>query len=743
MRLLSLKRALACSALAWSVVGCGAHAPKPVPVTTKEEAPPPLLLLGDDAFTASVHHLLLGRGSVEEREALLTRAIATQLHHAAEHFDAGWQERGLAALRGALYLARPGQLPDQALREDDETLKAAYRFVAPKGDEGAAYALLNLRASILGAGSEELAEVEEQKQALERWLRDTRTGSALETLGHEQRLLVHRALLEPTAQANEAARQATIAWIDEAISFGEDARHAFGRPKREETVEAFRAFRSGAKALIALSLRHGDAETALSDLEKSSARRLVAEELYERLELAAMGGDARPWLAVLAALLEDYDDSDRQDPEISMQPDLVRAAIWGTSIEVLRRDEASIEAAMPAAILAPQLGLPELAPPLMLEAVKARPEPQVLSAALGIVLKAIAVEDEADDFASARRVYRAAEPLFALASADELRSQLHPSATRVRFFMATVETKAGNLAEARRILELAIKDEPHPEALLVLSAIEKQSANLQAALGYLDQALASPEAVRDAVLAGEIHLSRYDLLRDSGPPDAKEKELLGALEKALGARERAVHPIAKTRSERLLARVLDRFGDKAGTARAVERAYRAALDDKQQVAVLAVDEAARALSNNDVEAGRAALNRALEAQLDEDALVYVALWLLLTEKATNTKSDGSALKALSTIRDERWLGRLASWGLGKLKDEELIGAARVSYQKTEALFYAAMAKRIAGEADESEASLRAIAKSSNIDLVEVRIAKDIVNPPKPFSGGLPKGAKLP
>lgn len=746
MRLLSLKRALAFSALAWSVAGCGAHAPKPVPVAPPSEGEVGAPRLEDEAFAGAAHALLLDREKGPARERLLAAVVGTQLAHAKERSDAGWQERGFATLRGAMYLLRPGELRPELLREHDGLLDAAYRYVAPLGDEGAALALLKLRASILPESHPARREVDAQLRALERWLDDTRTGSPLEVAGHDQRVQAMRALLEPTLEAHDAAREATIAWIEQAVVFSEDARGAFSRPKREETVEAFRAFRSGAKALVALSLRHGDANAALTDLERSSARRMVSEAFYEALRRAASGGDAQAFEALLSIWIEESDeggDDAKADPEVSLDSELFRAAAWGTALEVLRRDPTALRAAVPVALMAAaQLGIPEVSPLVVLDGTEKNPKPATLSASFHLVAQAIASEFNADDIASARRVFRSAEKLLPLSSRPELRGKAQPSAATVRVTMSMVETAAGQLGAARPLLEAAVEEEPSGEIWMMLAAIDRQLGQSRDALDHLDRASAALKSKSEPITSGEVHLARYDLLREVGQHEESAAELGRALESALLAKAKAKKASARADAEHLLAKVLERYGDLEGTARAIDRAFEFA-ETKRQMAAIAIDSAARALVRKDVPGARHALTRAMDARIREEDLVYIALWLSLVEKETNTKSDGTATKALSSVQDERWVGRLASWGLGKLKDQELIQAARTPHQKTEALFYAAMARRIAGELRESDASLRDIAKSANIDLVEVRIAREIIDPPKPLPGGLPKGTKIP
>ena len=743
MPLLSARRVLSLSIATLLLAGCGAHAPKPVPVALPPEAAP-IVELADEAFADALHAALLVRGEADRADRLAS-VLDKQFAHALERFDAGWKDRGFASLRGAMLLLRPGELRPEVLKKNARLLDEAYRYTAAQGDEGAALAILNLSLAATAEGSPERKEVEERLFALERWLEDTRTGTSLEVAGRDQRIATARALLEPTREAQDAARRATIAWIEEAIAFGEDAHSSLVRPSREQTIEGFRAFRTGAATLMALSLRHGDVEAALLDIERTPARQLVSPELYKRLEIAASGGDANAFRALLRAWIEQYGD-DSVPPggsETDLDQELFRAASWGIAVEVLRRDPGALDAAMPIALIAAQVGMPELAPLVLTTPLEEVPEPRFVSAALSVVLQAISFEDDADDLESARRTFQAAQPLLRLASRPELKGRLHPNAARVRIAMAAVATKAGQLDAARALLEEAVREEATVDAYLMLSSIERQLGDRNRALDHLDRALALPEVKQEPVIVGDLSLMRFELLRDAGDEAAAGAELARALEQALMARERARTPSAQARAERLLSRVLDRYGDSAGTARAVERAYRAAIADKRQLAALAIDNAARALVRKDVQAARAALTQALDANLDDEDVVYVALWLLLVEKATNTQPDGSATRALSRVKNERWLGRLASWGLGKLKDQELIAAARTPHQKTEALFYAAMARRIAGAIQESDASLREIANSPTIDLVEVRIAKELLDPPKPFPGGLPKGTKIP
>ena len=128
--------------------------------------------------------------------------------------------------------------------------------------------------------------------------------------------------------------------------------------------------------------------------------------------------------------------------------------------------------------------------------------------------------------------------------------------------------------------------------------------------------------------------------------------------------------------------MLFRFSDAAGAARATERAFLAAGQDKHELAATVLEAAQRAFLRKDVAGARAAVGRGLSAELDDDDFVYAALWLLFTEKDAKARTDGTATRALASIRDDgRWPSRLAQWGLGKLKDADLVAAAR--FDRTE------------------------------------------------------------
>jgi hypothetical protein len=98
----------------------------------------------------------------------------------------------------------------------------------------------------------------------------------------------------------------------------------------------------------------------------------------------------------------------------------------------------------------------------------------------------------------------------------------------------------------------------------------------------------------------------------------------------------------------------------------------------------------------------------------------------------------------SIVDDGRWTGRLAAFGSGKIRADALVASAKTPTQKTEALFYAAMDRRAAGDAKGLDSALQEVVAGGGVDLMEVGIAREILTGPSAQIGGpLPSGVALP
>ena len=196
--------------------------------------------------------------------------------------------------------------------------------------------------------------------------------------------------------------------------------------------------------------------------------------------------------------------------------------------------------------------------------------------------------------------------------------------------------------------------------------------------------------------------------------------------------------------ERVLADILERYGDAEGANRAARRAGDAARNDVWQLTATFLDAARRALSMGDLEAGRSALRDALDADLADSDLIYAALWVKLLHERAGKPSDGTVEEALARIdADGTWTAVLRDWGKGQLSAEQLLARASTPVEKVEAEFYIALSAHMVQQSEATTQQLRDVANSEAIELVEVRIARDFVGEGGAPTPAIPQGVSLP
>jgi tetratricopeptide (TPR) repeat protein len=514
-------------------------------------------------------------------------------------------------------------------------------------------------------------------------------------------------------------------------------------PPQEEGREAYRALKTAPLVFAAIYLRDGDAKGAIDAIDAAQARELVRPELMHALEGAADKADATHWLAVVNALHPARDDEheassdDSDDEEIMGDRDVLRVATLGAALEAYRLDPSVPEAAGTIAASLEVMGMAEASPAVLFDAVKAHPEAKIVSGALAITMHAMAGELAADDVEAARRVYRAALPLIAIADDAKLAGKLSPSSSRVQAMMGEIELREGRLPEAHALLEAALKKEKSGAVLLALARIDRYEQRVAAALEDLREALAQKDTVSEPALRGEVLLLTSDITREQGDGAAARTPLIEALHELEKARTGAEGD-NRARIERTLARVLDRFGADKRAEKVLEHALDAAPRNKSEAAATIGDLVARSFVHGDLKAARDGLQRGLAADLDNDDLVYYALWVRLLERQLRVTTDGVADRIFaSALEGPRWPGRLAAFGAGLIKSNELIAAARTPSQKTEALFYAAMDKRAAGDVKGSNDQLRQVMSAGGVDQMEVAIARDLLSGVPRVPGPLP------
>jgi tetratricopeptide (TPR) repeat protein len=219
----------------------------------------------------------------------------------------------------------------------------------------------------------------------------------------------------------------------------------------------------------------------------------------------------------------------------------------------------------------------------------------------------------------------------------------------------------------------------------------------------------------------------FEIHRAEGRLDRAADSLAQALKLALDARERARSDSEQAMAERLLARVLAYYRDQDGARRATRRALEASRSQSRQLTATVLDTAQLALTYGDLNAAREAVREAVDAELSDEDLIYVALWLQLVEFRLGVASNGTVESALAAVEGASgWPAVLRDWAWGKLKDDGLLAAAKGPVERTEAIFYVAMRALMKSNDGSALPRLEQVAHSPAVELVEVKIARELL-----------------
>lgn len=735
--------AAAAVALALAAAGCGPST-RGGPRAPASAAPGPInpVAVDDASFAPSTYRILVSGDRDPKRLDLLVGVVRRQMLRADERFRSGNSAAGLDALVGAFYLVRAGELSPAMLTGSAPALSAGAGEVARVGNEGRALAFYGMLRSVLPAGTDQ-REVDAHLAALDTWRTSTRSSGRMQAAGAVERAAVDRALVDPTSKALDQARDATVAWIKLALSKNSEDAPVRTMFERDEAIETYRALRAGGATLVALFLRHGDPAGAIDAVDKADLGRLLPPALRDRLERAAQDDDPAAW-DDLFHLFSSADLSSQ--PETGLDQTLAKAASWGTALSLFRSQPGSPHSAAPLAEQLLDYGMAEVAPVVVASALGDHPSVQDLAWGMSLTLRAVVSEDQAGQHDAARRAFDAAQPIVKLAESKEYAGRIRPGAGRLHYVMGALEAESGDLDRAKPQIEAAVRTEPSIEAYTLLAQIDRQQGADDKALASLGEVVALARRTADSAAEGEALLTSFEILRGEDKMADAKKALDAALERALDARQLARTSPAQAAAERLLARVLEHYGDERGAQRATDRAFDASRSDQRQLAATVLDAARRALVQSDLSAGRKAVRRAVDADLDDEDLVYAALWLKLLEVKQHIAGDGETQEAFDAVDDSSgWPAKLKAWAGGKLTDAELLAQAHNFVQHTEALFYTAMLRAVAGDIAGAKPMLEQVAKSPAIELVEVAIAREmLVRQAKPTPGlELPKNVQIP
>jgi tetratricopeptide (TPR) repeat protein len=692
--------------------------------------------VSDEQFPSAVRDLLASEPASRERQQRLTGVVARQMSRVATRFKAKNRDNALSSFAGAMYLLRAGELTNEMLGPSgDAALRAASDEFARKGDEGRARATYEMLMRV--APPTEKADIKGHLDAIAAWTRDTGGGGTMQTAGALESAAVTRFLLEPSVEARDDAVAKTLDFIEKAIQLKNARRTRGAQISREEGLELVRALGTGSTVLVAIHIRNGDPQGALSALEKANLKdpQMTRPELMGALKAVIEKPESDRWLDLQRLLRPpaQHGPQAADDEDFGRDVDLLRVASFVAACEAFRLDSTSPEPAAVVAAMLVELGMGDAAPAILADSVKALKEARLVGFALTVTMQAMGRALDADEPDSARRAFRAAEPL--LGVADSLKGKTQPAPARIYALMGEIEIREGRLTEARQLLEESTNRERTGAVLMNLARLDWHQGKSKEALERLRAALTADDVLKDPALRAEVLLVTSDITREQGDANAARKPLSDALKDLAKARA-ATEAEERARIERLISRVLDRFGAAKSAEKALERALEAAPRDKRQMAATIGQIIGRAFVRGDLAAARDGLVRGQANELGREDIVYDALWVRLLERQQRSLNDQTAERILIGASDDpRWIGKIAAFGSGKIKAADLVAGAQTPTQKTEALFYAAIDRKVSGDAKGADEGLKQVISSPGLDLVEFGLAREILGGARAQVGG--------
>ena len=729
------------------IPACGsANQPPASPTPTVSVAP-----VNDQKFAQALLRVISDGGTSPERQSVLASVVRFQFARSAQRFASGHPERGLDALKGALFLLRSGELTLDMLDPNAaRALQGGHYAVAPLGLEGPALAFLHMQSKALPALHPDQARIRQNVDALEAWMVDTRKRSSVENASANARAFGEQSILEPSSESLERARIATEQWLSESHAFNRRFRPGMGTRNRDEVIEAYRALRSGAIILAGLYLRHGDAQAAAEALESPNVERIASREFIERLQTAASSDDPETWLD-LAALYSSSASKGDED-ELAMPAGIAEGAAWGAALAAYRSDPTQLSTAIPLSVLLVQYGMAEGAPLVLTAAAKiearvdsepeskpkSKPESKLgskpdidrivgsetFSRILRLLAQFLVHEDTARDYQSVQRMIALSQELLSIADSVQASTQLDPSPARLRAMMASLLARSGNLVAARPMLEQSLSDMPTLDGYSTLARLLLQAGDHAGALSAVKQGLRSPDAAEAPWQRAEAHLLAFQVQRARGAQKEGRDALAAALNDALIAREAAQNDYGHALADRILARLAYYFDDVKAWQRAIDRMLERASVDERVLSMVIIEATATGLLFGDIRTVRRVFDDTVD-RADTDDAVYASLWLLLTEQLAGEASNGAAKPVLSNVGlGSGWLYHLAKHGLGETNDAAFRAKATGVMETAEADFYIAMKKRVRKDAN-AEQALKAVADGVATDLVETYLAREL------------------
>ncbi len=725
--------------LGLSLAAC-AKAPVAAVVAPVEVSDAPATPISREEFPQVLYELLSNNDRSPAAKLKLAGAVQYQLTRAARLFEQGFEAEAEDMVTGALLLLRHDDELLSATRGQAQALIEAGHAAARLGDAGRSAALYDL--SLPVAETDELRkQLKDHLVAIDSFSRSVSGSTALQQLGEKTRAALARSVVDPSAENYIQAKESIISWMHAALSSSAVESQPTNQKERELAMEAYRAVRSGAPAMVALNVRQGAPAAAVQALRDANLERALPPAYISLLEATAQNDAPEAWMA----LFRQFEDVRSEEPsEISLPRYVNDAASFWAALGLYRSGQGRFENSMPLSMILVEFGMPEVASILLSKSSQESTRADAIAWSLTLVLRGLLELSRTDQLEAARRSYLEAKPLFERARHD-LGDQ-GPDPARAQLLMAALETRHAHVREARTLLKEALSISKTASTQLRLGRLEWQLGKEQEAQRLYQAAVSAAQGEGDLLAEAEAEQAIFELERARGKTEAARKALGNALSRLVVLQKMAPTTISPAAIERHLAGVLQYYDVPQSLSSTYERALEQSRTNPAELEMTLTDMSRAAFCLDDYRLSRRAISQALDLGLPAENAIYIALWHQLLQKRLGRSPDGLSRQVLEqAVRAEGWLLTLRKFGLAEFAPQKLLALASTTVEKTEAQFYSTLALHPkAGRAWTDE--LYELSKSPAIDLIEVRIAADLKNRhgKKPILGlAVPSAIELP
>ncbi|HXS17187.1 MAG TPA: hypothetical protein VN764_08360, partial [Polyangiaceae bacterium] len=276
-------------------------------------------------FPLALSGLLRTDDRSQKTKLLLAGVVQYQLTRAEGLFERGFAEEADDVVTGALLLLRHDDELLSATRSQALPLVQAGHAAARLGDAGRAAALYQL-ALATTTDAQLKKELGDHVAAIDAFTSSVTGSDALLSLGEKTRSALSQSVVHPSADNYVFAKEAIVSWMRAALSSTELDSQTATAHERDVALEAYRAVKTGAPAMVALNIRQGAPLAAVDALREAGLERALPPGYISILESTVQDESAEAWLT----LFRQFEELRNEEPSELTLPRYVNdgAAFW-------------------------------------------------------------------------------------------------------------------------------------------------------------------------------------------------------------------------------------------------------------------------------------------------------------------------------------------------------------------------------------------------------------------------------